>query len=117
MRIEMPSDTLEDALSALTVPTLRSMMELLPVPKLRPKLKAGMVDDIRLRLTGKSLRELWERLDETQRLAVTETLSGLGVRFNANRFRAKYGVLPKGFDTGRSGKSSLLHFSWAVGSR
>ena len=110
MRVEMPSDTLEDALSALTLPTLRSMMELLPVPKPRPKLKAGMVDAIRLRLTGKSLRQLWERLDETQRLAVTETLTGLGVRFNASRFRVKYGVLPKGFDTESSGKSSLLHF-------
>lgn len=109
MRIELPSATVEKALSALMVPTLKPMMALLSIPKPRPRLKAGMVEAIRLRLTGGPLRELWERLDETQKLAVTETIYGLEGRFNAKRFRAKYGVVPERIDQGDSNDPSLLH--------
>ena len=48
-------------------------------------------------LSGPSLRRLWDGLDELQRLAVGEALhdpSG----YEPDRFRAKYGALPAGFD-------------------
>lgn len=53
MRIELPSATVEKALSALMVPTLKPMMGLLSIPKPRPTRKAGMVESILLRLTGR----------------------------------------------------------------
>lgn len=109
MRIELPSATVEKALSALMVPTLKPMMGLLSIPKPRPTRKAGMVESILLRLTGRSLRDLWKRLNRTQQLAVKETLYGLEGRFNAQRFRAKYGVLPRGIDRGETEKPTLLH--------
>ena len=110
MRIKLPSATLEDALSGLMVPVLRPMIKLLNLPKPRPRLKTDMVKAIRERLTGKSLRELWQRLDKTQKLAVAETIHGFDTHFNADRFRAKYGVLPKGFDPDNAEKVSLLRF-------
>ncbi len=109
MRIELPSATVEKALSALMVPTLKPMMGLLSIPKPRPTRKAGMVESILPRLTGRSLRDLWKRLNRTQQLAVKETLYGLEGRFNAQRFRAKYGVLPRGIDRGETEKPTLLH--------
>ena len=110
MRIQLPSATLEDALSGLTVPVLGPMIKLLNLPKPRPRLKKDMVEAIRERLTGRSFRELWERLDKTQQLAVAETIHGFDTHFNADRFRAKYGVLPKGFDPANADKVSLLRF-------
>ena len=109
MRIKPPSATLKKALSALAVRTLKPMMNLLSIPKPRPRLKADMVEAISLRLTGRSLRELWERLDKTQQLAVKETLYGLEGRFEAKRFRAKYGVLPKRIDKGDTIEPTRLH--------
>ena len=109
MRIKPPSATLKQALSTLSVPTLKPMMNLLSIPKPRPRLKADMVEAISLRLTGRSLRELWERLDKTQQLAVKEALYGLEGRFEAKRFRAKYGVLPKRIDKGDTTEPTLLH--------
>jgi len=110
MGIQLPSATLEDALSALTVEVLRPMIELLNLPQPWPRLKTDMVKAIRGRLAGSVLRELWERLDETQKLAVAETIHGSDTHFNADRFRAKYGVLPKGFDPANAEKVSLLRF-------
>ena len=108
MTIELPSATVKEALSALMIPTLKPMMELLSIPKPRPKRKAEMVEAIRLRLAGQSLRDLWARLGKTGRLAVTEVLYSLEGRFNAERFRAKYGVLPKGIDRGDTRDPTLL---------
>ena len=110
MRIKLPSATLEDALSGLMVRVLKPMIKLLNLPEPRPRLKAEMVEAIREKLTGRSLRELWERLDKTQKLAVAETVHGFDTHFNADRFRAKYGVLPKGFDPDNAEKVSLLRF-------
>ena len=109
MRIKPSSATLKQALSTLSVPTLKPMMNLLSIPKPRPRLKADMVEAISLRLTGRSLRELWERLDKTQQMAVKEALYGLEGRFEAKRFRAKYGVLPKRIDKGDTTEPTLLH--------
>lgn len=110
MPIQLPSATLEDALSALTVEVLRPMIERLNLPQPWPRLKTDMVKAIRGRLDGRALRELWERLDETQKLAVAETIHGSDTHFNADRFRAKYGVLPKGFDPEDVEKFSLFRF-------
>ena len=110
MRIKLPSATLEDALSGLMVPVLRPMIKLLNLPNPQPRLKTDMIKAIRERLTGRSLRELWERLDKTQKLAVAETIHGFDTHFNADRFRAKYGVLPKGLDPESAKKVSLLRF-------
>lgn len=110
MRIQLPSATLEDALSGLMVPVLRPMIKLLKLPNPQPRLKTDMVKAIRGRLTGRSLREVWKRLDKTRKLAVAETIYGFDTHFNADRFRAKYGALPRGFDPANAEKVSLLRF-------
>ena len=110
MRIKLPSDTIDDALSGLMVRVLRPMIKLLNLPEPQPRLKVEMVEAIREKLAGRSLRELWERLDKTQKLAVAETVHGFDTHFNADRFHAKYGVLPKGFDPDNAEKVSLLRF-------
>ena len=53
-----------------------------------------MVALIEQYLSGKRLRALWEQLDETQKLAVAETIHYENGVFNPHRFRAKYGALP-----------------------
>ena len=110
MRIKLPSATIDDALSGLMVRVLKPMIKLLNLPEPQPRLKTEMVEAIREKLTGRSLRDLWERLDKTQKLAVAETIHGFDTHFKADRFRAKYGVLPKGFDPDNAEKVSLLRF-------
>ncbi|MBI5446543.1 MAG: helicase-associated domain-containing protein [Deltaproteobacteria bacterium] len=45
-------------------------------------------------LRGPRLEELWARLDDLQRAAVSEALHGAGCTFQGERFRAKYGAMP-----------------------
>ena len=86
--------TLSDALSGLTVDVLRHLLDRLETPKPRPTRKADMIGVIRGRLTGDSLRRLWDRLDEIQRSAVSEVVHGPEREFNPTQFEAKYGALP-----------------------
>ena len=89
--------TLSEALNLLTVDRLKELIDLL-TGATRPTRKAEIIAVLRRRLAGKSLAKLWHELDETQRLAVSETLYGPDGAFVETRFRAKYGVMPA-FDT------------------
>ena len=89
--------TLSEALNLLTVDRLKELIDLLSSTS-RPTRKAEIITVLRRHLTGKSLQKLWHELDETQRLAVSETLYGPDGAFAETRFRAKYGAMPV-FDT------------------
>lgn len=108
--------TLSEVLAWLNNDDLRVMVNWLSVPKPRPTRKADMVAAIARRLSGASLRRLWDDLDELQRLAVGEALHD-AKGYEPERFRAKYGALPAGFD--RPGAPDalplrlLLHFGGA----
>jgi hypothetical protein len=84
--------TVNAALFQLNVDDLKKMVALLPATE-RPTRKAELIDLIEKHLTGDRLRELWVRLDETQKNAVSETLHAEDGLFDDNRFRAKYGKL------------------------
>ncbi len=106
--------TLAKALAALSNHDLRVMVNWLSVPKPQPTRKADMVAAIEGRLAGASLRRLWDGLDELQRLAVGEALHD-AEGFEPERFEARYGALPEGFDR-RGAPDALplrffLHFS------
>lgn len=45
-------------------------------------------------LMGDRLRELWSRLDRIQQAAIAETIYATNLKFDAARFRIKYGQLP-----------------------
>ena len=102
-KTHMQGITLSEALNLLTVDRLKELIDLLPGAT-KPTRKAEIIAVLRRRLAGKSLQKLWHELDETQRLAVSETLYGPDGAFAETRFRAKYGVMPA-FDTaaGRRG--------------
>ncbi len=89
-----PPRTLVDTLQNQTTDTLRPMMALLSVPRPHPTRKADMVEAVAQRLE-EGLRDIWELLDEIERLAVREAVHGNGL-FDGARFRPKYGASPKG---------------------
>ena len=106
-----PPTTVSEALSLLSTEVLRPMTGLLPKAAPPPTRKADMVAAIEGRLSGDFLRKLWERLDDTQRLAVSEALDTPRAVFDQHRFKAKYGKLPAGFGTTTvRAKASPLHF-------
>jgi hypothetical protein len=85
--------TVHETLDVLTIEQLKPLVALLPT-KGRPARKGELVALIEQYLSGKRLRALWEQLDETQKLAVAETIHYENGVFNPHRFRAKYGALP-----------------------
>ena len=104
-----PPATISEALSLLTSDALRPLMHMLPLDQPPPTRKVDMVAAIERHLSGNSLRALWDRLDETQRFAVSETLSAPDSTFHPHPFKAKYGKLPFGFDhDGARKRASLL---------
>jgi hypothetical protein len=86
-------NTLNEALSRLTMDQLKSLMRWLPDAS-RTGRKDELVGAILKSLSGEGLRALWESLDDTQRLAVAETVYAVDGLFHENRFQAKYGRLP-----------------------
>ena len=56
------------------------------------------------------MRTIWETLGEHQQLAVRETLHGFGGEFDPERFKAKYGKLPKDYEGSSSSQPSPLYF-------
>ncbi|WP_102794381.1 helicase-associated domain-containing protein [Bowmanella denitrificans] len=80
-------------LELLTVDDLKSLLKLLPVEK-KPSRKSELAKAIKESLLGGNLYKLWDRLDNTQKFAVSETLYSYGGTFNPVRFQAKYGLLP-----------------------
>lgn len=105
---QLPPATLTDALMLINADNIRPMLSLTGVPKPLPTRKADMVRAIVGRLSGSGLRQTWDRLDETQQLAVRETLHGAEGFFDPSRFRARHGKLPAGCKNPGYGKSSLL---------
>lgn len=105
---EPPPATLKVALNLLNATSLVPMMAVLAVPTPKPTRKAEMVNVLVRRLTVRRLKDLWEQLDEKQQLAVAETLYGVPGRFDAGRFRVKYGEPPQGIGEYGSVESPLL---------
>ena len=103
-----PPATISEALSLLPGDALRPLMGLLPIARPLPTRKADMVAAIERHLSGSSLRELWDRLDETQQLAVSEALSDPHAILHPHPFKAKYGKLPFGFDRDASRKRASV---------
>ncbi|WP_316157945.1 hypothetical protein [Cupriavidus sp. BIC8F] len=86
-------NTLNEVLPRLTVDQLKSLMRWLPDTSPIGR-KDQLVGQILKSVDGDGLRTLWDRLDDTQCMAVAETAYALGGLFDGNRFRAKYGRLP-----------------------
>ena len=106
-----PLTTISEALELASAHLLRPMLGLLPHAPPPPRRKADMMAAIEGRLFGDSLRGLWERLDETQQLAVREALDTPHGFFDRHYFELKYDRLPAGFeDDGGLSTATLLHF-------
>ena len=86
--------SLTHSLELMVVDDLKSLLVHLPADK-KPTRKKEIVELIQSFLLGDYLKALWEQLDQTQKLAVGETLYIYAGEFNADRFQAKYGELPK----------------------
>ncbi|MDF3886328.1 hypothetical protein [Cupriavidus basilensis] len=86
-------NTLKEVLARLTNDQLKSLMRWLP-DAARAGKKDELVREILRTLSGDGLHALWARLDETQRLAVAETMYATDGLFHETRFQAKYGRLP-----------------------
>jgi hypothetical protein len=84
---------LRAALELLTVDKLKELLNLLPSGTKATR-KADLIAVVEHGLSGEKLKALWEKLDETQKLAVAETIYSADGYFNASRFKVKYGVLP-----------------------
>ena len=90
-------------------------MKLLPIGKPHPTRKADMAAAIMGHLAGDPLRDVWEDLDEVQRLAVAEAVHDPDRRFRLDRFQAKYDRLPKGLtDVGYRESSPLRLFLYGI---
>ena len=93
--------TLLEALDLLSVDALKERVALLPVTS-KPKRKAELVAAIDRALTENTLRQLWERLDQTQQHAVREALHSPDGSLSVHQFQAKYGATPRRtYDTSR----------------
>ena len=90
---ETPTIATHEALELLTIDQLKPLVALLPTEE-RPTRKGDLVELIETHLSGKRLRALWEQLDNTQKLAVAETIYADESVFDPTRFRARYGELP-----------------------
>lgn len=86
-------NTLSDALANLTVDGLKSLLSNIPdAPRVTKK--GDLIAAIMGSLSGASLRSLWDRLDDIQKLAVAEALYDPEGVFRRTQFLAKYGRLP-----------------------
>ncbi|MBL9087412.1 MAG: hypothetical protein JNM10_09740 [Planctomycetia bacterium] len=107
----MPPDTSTDR-----IPTLREALEQTTVADLRPiaaltgepvpTRKDDLIKVVAKHFAGPALRALWERLDPLEQAAVAEAVHADPPRFRADRFRAKFGRLPRLTGTLRRGSSS-----------
>ena len=112
-----PLTTISEALELTSAHLLRPMLGLLPDAPPPPRRKADMMAEVEGRLFGDSLRALWDRLDETQQLAVREALDNPYGFFDQHHFELKYGRLPSPFSEATEPigdttelNASLLHF-------
>src|SRR5215467_1661175 len=84
--------TLECALTGCTADNLRRLASL--TGEKPPMRKADIAALIIRHLEGDRLRTVWQGLDELQQAAVAEVVHAGSTRFDAARFRAKYGKDP-----------------------
>jgi hypothetical protein len=98
--------SLADALNILTLDDLRPRVSLLKTDE-EPKRKADFIAVIEKHLEGERLQALWERLDDLQQKAVSETIYSADGLFDRAQFQAKYGELPD-FGTRTRGWSSRV---------
>jgi hypothetical protein len=84
--------TVEEALGRLTVQDLR--VRAAAISSKVPSRKPQLVTVIGEQLEGERLRGLWERMGGLERAAIAEVVHGPEHRFDATRFRAKYGRDP-----------------------
>ena len=75
--------TVHETLDVLTIEQLKPLVALLPTEE--DRLAKELVALIEQYLSGKRLRALWEQLDETQKLAVAETIHYENGVFNPHR--------------------------------
>ena len=86
-------NTLAEVLDLRTVAQLKALLTLLPDAP-RAARKDELIKAILRGLSGPELRALWDRLDDTQRLAVAESTHDPDGVYDERRFLAKYGRLP-----------------------
>lgn len=80
-------------LAALTVDELKSRIALIGnVPTVAKKV--DLIETLLTCFSDEGLRALWDRLDDTQRSALAETVYDPSGCFDAERFEAKYGRSP-----------------------
>ena len=103
-RYNLPPANLAEALGLLSVEDLKKLLRLTPEVA-KPTRKADLIAALERQLDGDRLRRLWRGLDETQQLAVRETLYWLDSKLDVERFRAKHGVAP--YAVNEYGKSTL----------
>lgn len=80
--------TLKETLNEYTVDQLKPLLSLLKIVE-KPKRKAEIIATIE-NYVKTNLKQLWQQLDESQQLAVAETVYSDNLQFDLNRFRAKY---------------------------
>ncbi|MDQ2731955.1 MAG: helicase-associated domain-containing protein [Armatimonadota bacterium] len=85
--------TARDALDRQTVSELKKLASVVTSAR-KPIRKPELVDLILEHLESEKLKATWDRLDETQKTAVAETVHFWGGTFHADRFQAKYGKSP-----------------------
>jgi hypothetical protein len=82
-----------EALNRHTVEELKKLLALLPASE-KPARKGELVALLLSRMEGEGLRDLWSRLNGLQQAAAAETVHSPDGRFDAQRFKAKYGRSP-----------------------
>ena len=91
---DISTPTLQSLLTFMTVEDLKKVQRRLSVP-FKAGNKADRVESLVKALSERStLESIYESLDETQRLAVAETLYWTGGVYNDRRFKAKYRKRP-----------------------
>lgn len=87
-------NTLNEAISSLTVDELKKYLYLVPDEKGGSK-KAQLVERVSNGLTGSKLQAQYQQLDQLQKLAVAEALYDSELHLHLDRFSAKYKELPE----------------------
>ena len=90
---QIPS--VSDALNSINVPAVKQLAALVSTGPL-PTRKAELIALVSARLEREDvLRQVWGRLDDTQRAAVAEVVHGPSAYLLPDQFRAKYGRTPE----------------------
>ncbi len=104
-RDELPPATAQEALSALMVDQLRGLAAVATGERPAGR-KAELVALVARQLAGDGAMRVYERLGELEQAAAAEAVHTAGGRFDAVRFRAKYGRDPEWGTSSWRGTSS-----------